>query len=154
MVGRRTNVNTTKLYDGVELSSERLAEIAQNETLFITDAQDYFITTWGGFPWGSIPNFVVGRIGYDNWLLVTAITKEIPLVDLTETLLAVHQSDATGNFAGHHKKTKEDCHTNLNLVAKPFDYFLGHTTCSQFQSQMRDGLVTLVARTKNICWRL
>ena len=32
-------------------------------------AVDYFITTRDGFPWASVPKVVVGRVGYDNWMV-------------------------------------------------------------------------------------
>ena len=36
---------------------------------FVTDAQDFFIVGKDSYPWSEIPDFVVGRVGYDNWLV-------------------------------------------------------------------------------------
>ena len=36
---------------------------------FVTDAQDYFIAGKDSYPWSEIPDFVVGRVGFDNWLV-------------------------------------------------------------------------------------
>ena len=32
-------------------------------------SEDYFITTSNGFPWKRLPKVVVGRLGYDNWMV-------------------------------------------------------------------------------------
>ncbi|ELT98933.1 hypothetical protein CAPTEDRAFT_218061 [Capitella teleta] len=150
MVGRRTNVYVSKK-DLVTSSSVTMQ--ARNASLFMTNAQDYFITTSHGFPWETIPNFIVGRIGYDNWLVASAILRQIPVVDLTNTLLAVHQTDAFGNFAGHYNKTKVELHTNLRMVSKFFKYGLGHTKCAQFYTENSAGVVELKSRKRNVCER-
>jgi hypothetical protein len=52
---------------------------------------DYFV-----FPRGlyaeSMPEFVIGRPGWDNWLLWHARNTGVPLVDATDSVLAVHQN--------------------------------------------------------------
>ena len=30
---------------------------------------DYFISTNNGYPWADIPKVIIGRDGYDNWLV-------------------------------------------------------------------------------------
>lgn len=57
------------------VSMLQVKTIIAKGTLFTTNAQDYFISTKNGYPWDTIPDFVVGRVGYDNWLVVTALTK-------------------------------------------------------------------------------
>ncbi len=32
-------------------------------------AEDYFISSRDGFPWHKIPNVVIGRVAYDNWMV-------------------------------------------------------------------------------------
>ena len=50
--------------------------------LFANDAEDYFIYSRGGEDWSHIPDFVVGRRAYDNWLVDHAYHD--PLVDLVD----------------------------------------------------------------------
>jgi hypothetical protein len=40
----------------------------------------------------SMPEFVIGRPGWDNWLLWHARNTGVPLVDATDSILAVHQN--------------------------------------------------------------
>jgi len=53
-------------------------------------ALDYFI-----FPRETsfeMPQFVIGRPGWDNWLLYKARALSIPIIDVTEAMMAVHQN--------------------------------------------------------------
>jgi hypothetical protein len=68
---------------------------------FQDDAQDFFIILPGTFNWDVIPDFVIGRPGYDNWLVDYAFHNSIDLVDVTRTVHAIHQSGVDGNKAGH-----------------------------------------------------
>ena len=98
IVGRRTNF---KLSPGQVIDSfEDIRASAKKGQLFGTNAQDYFISTTHGYPWETIPDFVVGRVGYDNWLVVTAIVKKMVVIDTTKTIIALHQTGSDGNFAG------------------------------------------------------
>ena len=98
IVGRRTNYKVSPgqvidSFDDIKASSKK-------GQLFGTNAQDYFISTSRGYPWETIPDFVVGRVGYDNWLVVTAIVKKMVVIDTTKTVIALHQTGTDGNFAG------------------------------------------------------
>ncbi len=52
---------------------------------------DYFVFPRDLFH-RSIPEFVIGRPGWDNWLLWHARHSGVPLVDATDSILAVHQN--------------------------------------------------------------
>ena len=67
VVGQRHNVKVELLED-FEPGSH-LSPWKHQAQLFGPDAQDYFITTKDGFPWERVPDLVVGRPAYDNWLL-------------------------------------------------------------------------------------
>ena len=65
VVGRRT---IYMFKDKEEIDNlEPVYRYATAGKLFRTEAKDFFISTHSGFPWDSIPDFVVGRVGYDNW---------------------------------------------------------------------------------------
>jgi len=130
VVGRRTNVN---MGPGENVTSlNQVMYLARGGKLGQSNAEDYFLTTRDGYPWNTIPNFVVGRVGYDNWIVTTALSKRIPVVDATGTILAVHQTDSKGNKEGHNvpKDTKD---INKKYAGKGFKFDMGHTTCGQFQ---------------------
>ena len=144
MVGRRSNWS---IKQGLKLTDlSQVGHYVKNSSLFISNAQDYFLTTRDGYPWTTIPDFVVGRVGYDNWLVVTALVKKIPVVDATETVTALHQTGTDGNSAGFGAKFEK--HINYGL-AKGFDYGLGHVTCGHFATQRKDGKMTITERKLN-----
>ena len=123
IVGRRTNYKVSPgqvidSFDDIKASSKK-------GQLFGTNAQDYFISTSRGYPWETIPDFVVGRVGYDNWLVVTAIVKKMVVIDTTKTVIALHQTGTDGNFAG--KKIYSLCRLCIALMTL--------VTLSQFSQQ-------------------
>ena len=127
VVGRRTNVllgNDSLLYlpENVTLAAR------QRGKLFQENAEDYFFISFNDFPWHLVADVVVGRPAYDNYLVALAIQHNVTVVDATATLLAVHQSDKEGNFAGHANK---DSAFNAVRIGK-FDYYSGFTTSAQY----------------------
>jgi len=101
IIGRRTNVyGNDKLRHYIPDDVTRLAKIGR---LFKPHAEDYFFMSAQGYPWHRVPrDIVIGRIGYDNFLVANAIRYNVSVVDVTNTMNAVHQSTVReGDFAGH-----------------------------------------------------
>lgn len=98
-VGRRTNVDVTERMDyadaGWLAGAARLAR--EKGELFHQSAIDYFILPrLSGLT--KLPPFVVGRPGWDNWMLANTLELGLPLVDLTGAVLAVHQNHDYGHI--------------------------------------------------------
>ena len=53
------------------------------------------------FPWDSIPGVVIGRVAYDNWLVLNAIQQKQVVVDVSKTVLAVHQTTKWASECGN-----------------------------------------------------
>lgn len=51
---------------------------------------DYFIFTKGIFK--KIPAFAIGRTFWDKWLIYQALKNKVAVVDVTKTVVAIHQS--------------------------------------------------------------
>ncbi|ELT90708.1 hypothetical protein CAPTEDRAFT_228774 [Capitella teleta] len=151
IIGRRTNVNVTDLD-----SARTLSEVAHKKgTLFITNAEDYFITTKSGMPWHVIPDLVIGRPGYDNWLVARAIDWKATVVDASDAVLAVHQTGSDGNLAGWSTSDETLC-INRNIVGE-FDYRPGHSKCCPHVAQKDISGVTRIFRRNQIskdCFRI
>ena len=101
MVGRRCDVNITEPWDFSKPDwSKRLRSVAR-ECGKLRPPQwiDYFV-----FPRGllhqQIPPFAVGRPGYDNWLLWKVRAMGVPVVDVTQVVLAVHQNHDYAHHVG------------------------------------------------------
>jgi hypothetical protein len=68
-------------------------------------AMDYFAFPRGVY--NDVPPFIVGRARWDNWMIYSALTRGIPVVDATYDVLAIHQNHDYSHLAGGVK----DCFT-------------------------------------------
>jgi len=128
VIGRRTNVllgNDSLLY----LPENVTKTARQRGQLFTTDAEDYFFIAFNNFPWHLIRDVVIGRPGYDNYLVGMAIKQNVTVVDATATLLAFHQTDKEGNYAGGHMNN--DGGFNRIIIGQ-FKYYTGLTTSAHY----------------------
>lgn len=145
LTGRRTNANFS---ESIRLNTAAdVWQFSRKGQLYNCGSEDYFITLANGFPWSSIPPFVVGRVGYDNWLVAHAIMLRLPAIDVTETVTAVHLTDVDGTRAGHQAVTSND--SNMKLIDKNFDFSLGSTNCIPFytiRSSTKSNNLKLVRR--------
>jgi len=107
LVGKRTNVEFTTEALGSDDDVQALA--ASKGKLFRPNAIDYFLYSRGAEDWPHIPDFVVGRRVYDNWLVDHAFRDpKVDLIDTSSTVLALHLTAKDGNQAGHHKGADND----------------------------------------------
>jgi hypothetical protein len=145
VVGKRSNFIVDK--ETMINQIEELKSLGTQARLFRADAEDYFITKFNGYPWDYIPDFVVGKRGYDNWLVKEAILHGIPVIDATETLLALHQTDQDGNMAGH---SSQNPHSNVQLAGKGYSFYMGQTVCTPMFSLKSNGTVIIQHRSPGI----
>lgn len=132
LTGRRTNVeNLTNLNPVSESNIQQFAE--QYGRLYKEDAEDFFIST-KSFPWQSILPVVVGRPGYDNWLVGEARCRlNTTVIDVTRTLLAFHQTTKKGGNSEGHFHADSDFNYNVFKKNKIVPNFLaGLTDCIVF----------------------
>ena len=133
VIGRRTNIEYQD-YHTFKLSNpnytKSLHQIANSKgTLFTEWAEDYFFVYLPQhFPWDDIKDIVIGRPGYDNYLVSEAIKQNVSVIDTTITILAAHLTGIFGNHAGALNIDKE---YNLELIGKTYDYHLGVTSRAQ-----------------------
>lgn len=127
IVGQRTNVKNLTLQEGRSWKSIREIASARGK-LFTGWAEDYFITPTS-YPWHEMPEVVIGRRAYDNWLVYNGRKAEYNVIDATKTLLAVHQTDEAGNFEGHHHKDGDYNHNLLSKIYKRIKYNAGIIEC-------------------------
>jgi hypothetical protein len=56
---------------------------------------DYFIYRRGVYTLKEIPDFIMARTSFDNWLVKYVLDKEIPVLDATDIMEVVHQIHST-----------------------------------------------------------
>ena len=91
MIGQRWDLELTQRLDefGESWRATVRADAARRGTLNSPLWVDYF-----AFPVGQYPDLlpcVIGRPGYDHWIVWQTLQRDIPVVDATEAVLAVHQ---------------------------------------------------------------
>jgi len=132
VTGRRTNVligNRSVIY----LPNHVTTIARQRGRLFTPRAEDYFFVAFNDFPWHRVADIVIGRVGYDNYLVGLAIQQNVTVVDATSTILAFHQTDSEGNMAGHRSDDKE---FNYRRIGE-FTYKTAYTTAIQYVTRFR-----------------
>lgn len=129
--GRRTNVNWTLAQDLQQPDFDFDVTYRQG-SLFREDALDYFVTTPDSILWYEVPDFVIGRPAFDNWLVNYAAEREI-LVDTSKTLRAIHQSVDHDTRHWEDMAAGPDLNFNRNLAVGKFES--GYTWRAQWQSE-------------------
>lgn len=90
LVGQRTDLDQTDPMDFGSGWQARLVERARREgEVKPLNWIDYFMFTRGLFP--TLPDFAIGRPGYDPWLIWRAADLGAEVIDATPFNLAVHQ---------------------------------------------------------------
>ena len=106
-------------------------------------AEDFFITT-RQFPWQHIPDLVIGRPKYDNFLLYMARLHNVPVVDVSMTVVALHQRTSK------RKKSKDECNERILKKAKKYHkkYIKwGNLECATFETRYdRSGNISVFRR--------
>ncbi len=93
IVGRRWNLDLEEPISFQDSQAWRLsfrAFIEGRGSLYDGFNLDYFI-----FPrplFENMPSFAVGRPAWDNWMVYEARRRQIPVIDATDAILAVHQN--------------------------------------------------------------
>ena len=89
---------------------------------------DYFAFPTGQY--SDLPPFIIGRPGYDNWMVWHTRSRQIPVVDASSAVTAVHQRHTYAQYGGSKKHVwTEDAQTNADLIGDRRKLFtIGHST--------------------------
>lgn len=91
MVGQRTDLDLTEsLFFSAGWEDRLRTDAKQRGTLHQPAGIDYFVYRKGTL--GEIPAFALGRWRWDNWIVWSALLREVPVIDATECVLAIHQN--------------------------------------------------------------
>ncbi len=116
LVGQRWDLDVTEPLDFSPGWETRLRARAQAEgRLHPPAGSDYFVFPRMAFR--EMPDFAIGRAGWDNWMIYRARTLGWPVVDGTPSILAVHQNHDYSHLPGgkpHYDL--EESHHNVRLA--------------------------------------
>jgi hypothetical protein len=119
MVGRRWNVDINETLSFVgDWEAALSALVGKKGKLYPYFAIDYFV-----FPrnvLGEIPPLAIGRPAWDNWVIYRARSLSLPVIDMTEAVMVVHQnhdySHHPDGWAGAMRG--EESRRNIDLVGE------------------------------------
>jgi len=110
-----------------------------------TYAEDFFFIARNAFPWHRVhEDLVIGRPGYDNFVVAIAVYNNVSVIDATLTLRAIHQSDQEGNRAGWQHR---DNGRNWRRIGK-FNYAQGSPSCAPYETRFDENGRVRVLRRK------
>ena len=91
MIGRRwgLNVETPWAFESPEWEAKLWEEVTNDGRPPPWSALEYFVFPRGLY--SDMPPFAIGRTVWDNWIVYRARSLGVPVVDATESVLAVHQ---------------------------------------------------------------
>ena len=73
-------------------------DVSQRGRLHTPSGSDYFIFPRNLFT--EMPDFAIGRAGWDNWMIYNARQQGWPVVDATPSILAIHQDHDYSHLPG------------------------------------------------------
>jgi hypothetical protein len=110
MLGQRWDFDQTTLLDFTTSWAEQLRDLVHSQgSLHRPAGSDYFL-----FPkacYTDLPAFVIGRAGWDNWMIYKARKEGWPVIDVTPSVMIVHQNHDYSHLPGgqpHYKHPETD----------------------------------------------
>jgi hypothetical protein len=92
LVGQRWNldIDTALDFSASDWESSLRQRVQHEGVLYPPMGSDYFVFPRGSL--GELPPFVVGRPGWDNWMIYHARQLHMPVIDSTRACMVVHQN--------------------------------------------------------------
>lgn len=75
---------------------------------------DYFVYNRG--MWGKLPPFAIGRFTWDNWLIYRARSRQVPVIDASAMVMAVHQNHDYSHVGGGLQTVRNGPEARFNLA--------------------------------------
>ena len=124
--GQRWNLDITNSIDFTltDWQEQLLVRVKEEGELEGPQAMDYFVFPRGLYQ--DIPPFAIGRFSWDNWLLYQALNLNVPLIDSTTAITAVHQNHGyKHDLQGEELRMSVEAKTNEQLLGgRPYAYFM------------------------------
>jgi len=160
MAGRRWDVDITGPVNFDVPSWENDLDRLARKTNRPRPAQwiDYFLFSRGLY-YKRIPEFVIGRPGWDNWLLWYPLSQGMPVIDASHDVVAVHQNHDYGYHPDGEKGVwqGEEARENYRLHQGKFATLANAThllRSGKLKRNYKAGVVQFSRQAKGACSRL
>lgn len=117
MVGRRWNLDIQEKinFNDADWEKKLKKNVTGEGKLHGFSGVDYFV-----FPRNlphNLPPFIVGRPGWDNWLIYHILSLKIPVIDATKVTTVIHQNHESSHLRVKKDRLKtEEAQVNLKLA--------------------------------------
>ncbi len=172
LMGQRWDMDIRTLLDFSAGWQSRLrSEVHTNGFLHRPVGSDYFLFPASAYQ--TIPAFIVGRAGWDNWMIYQARKSKFPAIDATADVMIVHQNHDYAHLPGgqpHYKHPETDDNvrlaggravTRFTLLDSDYRLEKGHLlsqkiTLARFWRRIEAWPLLRLgsARLSNLLWRL
>jgi hypothetical protein len=156
VVGQRTDLDLNVPLDfGAGWQAALRDTCVQHASLSHHSALDLFLFPRGIYT--DLPNFAIGRPAWDNWLVMHTLRRRIPLVDISNAVLLVHQNHGYGHLKVSTGQVWEGPEADSNRAAAREDAadFRPHQyTVLSATHVLRNGRVRYALRSRHLRWRL
>jgi hypothetical protein len=113
LLSQRWDLDVTELLDFSNNWENRLKATIQDQGVLHRPAgSDFFLFPRSAFQ--EVPNFAIGRAGWDNWMIYKARRKHWSVIDCTPSVMIVHQNHDYSHLPGG-KPHYEHPDTNENI---------------------------------------
>ena len=150
LLSQRWDLDVTESIDFSEGWQERQSSIAHRQgSLHRPSGSDFFL-----FPkncYTEIPDFAIGRAGWDNWMIYKARQENWPVIDCTPSVMIVHQNHDYRHLPGG-KPHYEHPETNENIRLAGGSSAVRYTILDATH-RLKDGKLVRPAFTSLHFWR-
>lgn len=124
LIGQRWDLDVTERLDFSPGWDVRLrAEVARRGRLHRPAGSDYFVFPRAAFT--DMPDFAIGRAGWDNWMIYHARHMGWPVIDGTPEVMIVHQNHDYSHLPGGRPHYDlEESHHNTALAGGPAHMYM------------------------------
>ena len=99
LIGQRWDLQVEQRLDFSSGWEERLEDLVRSQgQLHAPAGSDYFVFPRSAF--SKMPDFAIGRAGWDNWMIFYALQQDWPVIDGTPSLRVIHQSHDYSHLPG------------------------------------------------------
>jgi len=143
IVGQRINFDLKELLSFGEGWQERLSQFTSNGEIHDANGSDLFVFPKGQFAEGTMPDLLVGRPGWDLWMLFNSRQKKYKTIDLSTEYLIFHQNHDYSHKIKNETKRQEEDQYNYEFIPEKARYIFQLSTCDH---EMKNG--ELVAKNQ------
>jgi len=151
LIGQRWDLGVDQLLDFSTGWEERLQSMVRTQgQLHAPAGSDYFVFPRQAF--SAMPDFAIGRAGWDNWMIFYALQQSWPVIDGTPSLMVIHQSHDYSHLPGGrpHYDLAESQHNQQIGGGLKHMYMVLDADCQLIDGQIKQARFTWLRLIRHI----